>query len=210
MLPSIAAAHSSAPGMAGFYQGVLHPFLSPAQLLALLPLGILAGLQDKKAVSASWLAFAVGSALGLLFAGLGGILDAMVMPLLLLALASGVLLSIGKPLPRLFIALLAGSTGLVIGMAVLPDPGLWRDRLITSIGSYAGVNLLLIFLCSATGLLLDRWKMPWIRIALRIAGSWCVAIAFLMLALNIQGSFKKKAAAELLPPPLQSHPVDPA
>jgi urease accessory protein len=41
--PGWALAHSPIPGIASFYSGVLHPFVVPAQLMALLALGLLFG-----------------------------------------------------------------------------------------------------------------------------------------------------------------------
>lgn len=79
---------------------------------------------------------------------------------------------------------LIGLGGVLIGKASIPDDGPMRDRLFTMSGSIAGANLGLLYLFGLNNIVRERYRQPWVGIALRIAAAWLGAIALLMLALG--------------------------
>ena len=98
LLPGPALAHSPIPGIGGFYNGLLHPLLVPAHLLALVALGLWLGQQALPRIERALLAFSL-----LLLAGLA--LAAFAAPgggqtsLLACALGVGLLVAAAWPSP---------------------------------------------------------------------------------------------------------------
>jgi hypothetical protein len=182
---SSAQAHSPVPGIEGFYLGLVHPLTAPAQLLALLGLGVLTGL----------LFPARYALLGGMFAA--AFLTALALPLpdpwldtglFALAALAGTAAAL---LPRQWLfwaaAALSAVTGAGLGLASIPDPGPATDRAVTMAGSAAGANLALLYLAGGIGWMRDRVRRPWVTIALRVAAAWIAAIAGLMAALAASG-----------------------
>jgi hypothetical protein len=179
---SPAHAHSSMPGIKGFYVGLVHPFSTPSQAVAMLGLGLLAG--GFVAPRSGWM-FGTFLAFGLFGIAVGvgpldldtGLFAAAFLSCALAALAPGRVV-------LLAIALTAVGAHL-IGAASVPDPGPARDRVITMAGSLVGANLGLLYLWGAVHV--ARTRIPWsgTPIALRVVAAWIGAIALLMLSLGL-------------------------
>jgi len=80
--------------------------------------------------------------------------------------------------------LIAGSA-FALGLESLPDPGRFVDVLITCLGSVAGIFYLIMYGSRGVYEGLQRWQAGWVRIGVRIAGSWIAAVSCLMLAFQI-------------------------
>lgn len=176
-------AHSSVPGIRGFYVGLLHPLITPVQVLALAPLALLLGQHWTQATKSAWLAFAACLVAGLAAAFA---LHAVIVPdwlLMLAAVAAGGLAALARPLPPAVLTALAAIIGVLLGFASLPDPGLWFAMVVTGFGSITGTFLLVFYIGAGIGWLRQRFDRPWLNIGVRVAGSWVVAIACLTLTL---------------------------
>ena len=175
-LPSAASAHLVNSGLGPFYDGVLHLLLSPADVLGLLAVTLLAGLRGPKAgrwtvivLPIAW--FAAGL-IGL-HAGAGIELPwAGVLSLLVL----GGLVAADVNLPpgavAFLAALFAAFQGLSNGEA-LAALGAGTVSLLGIAGSACVIALLI----SAAVVAL---RLAWARIAVRVAGSWVAAVGLLM------------------------------
>lgn len=172
------------PGIEGFYIGLVHPLTSPAQILALLSVGIFFGQRRDKR---PWLPVALFAcaALAGIVAGLSGIrFDAAEPGMLLMALLAGALAALWPGAPA-FPGLAAASVaGLLIGLVSIPDPGPARATAITLSGTFVGAVVLLLYCIGGLAWVLDHAKWSWVPIAFRVAAAWVAAIAALLLALQ--------------------------
>jgi hydrogenase/urease accessory protein HupE len=184
-LPQGALAHSPFPGIEGFYLGLLHPLSTPAQLLALLALGMALGWRWRQQFAVQWAAFAIAVLLGIVLGQLDVRLPDEELLLLLFGIVAAALSALhpGGFLPLTMI--LVGAVGLLIGLLSTPDPGPLRATIVTLAGSFCGANLALFYVSGAVGSLRERFTQHWVAVGLRVVGAWLAAIAVLMGSLAL-------------------------
>jgi hydrogenase/urease accessory protein HupE len=180
-LPAVAEAHTPIEGLGDFYNGMLHPLVVPAHLLALLGVGLLIGRQPPAALQPAALGFLAATTLGLLGAGLGWSLSAET-PLLAGAAICGLLLAWGSPLP----AWLGSVSGIALGFAIGTDSGqgISETQAVAAALTGTGVSVYLLFLYALATADSLR-KRHWQQVAVRVAGSWIAASSILVLALTV-------------------------
>jgi urease accessory protein len=172
-----AHAHLMNTGFGPFYDGLTHLFVTPEDLLPVIALALLAGLRGPRcgravllALPVAWL---VGSAAGLLLA------PQVTLPVAetIVTIALGALLAADCPLSLAFVASLAIVLGLLHG--ILNGSELPKT---TSSGqiSAAGVAVALFVAVSLLAGQAASVRIRWARVAVRVAGSWIVAIGLLM------------------------------
>ena len=184
MRPQAALAHASVPGTRGFYYGFVHPFTVPAEVLALLACGLVFSRNmqgfDKVLggyIVASTAAFAICLRVAPFNASL---------PLLVLALAAGCVLASALPLTAAVSRLVGIALGALAGAVAAPDEGALTAMVITGAGAVAGATITLIYVAAGAGWLQTTLTWRWLPIALRVIGSWIVAISVLLIALAIR------------------------
>ncbi|MGD9299179.1 MAG: HupE/UreJ family protein [Thiohalocapsa sp.] len=188
LLPAAVEAHLVSSGLGPFYDGALHLLLSPLDLLVLLSVVLLAGQSGK--APARWTVVILPIAWGV--AWLGAIwvrhgapeaipaLDAVKIGLLTL---SGIAVASGLRLPAPVPAAIAAAVGMICGLGgglAAADTG---GKAVAFAGLWTAV-LILGLLVAALTVSLER---PWMRIALRVAGSWIAAIGVLAAGWVLQG-----------------------
>jgi urease accessory protein len=173
-----AHAHLMNTGFGPFYDGLTHLFLTPEDLLPVIALALLAGLRGPRfgravlfALPAAWL---VGSLAGLLLA------PQVTQPVgeTIFTIALGAFLAADCPLPLAVVGGLAILLGLLHGGlngAELPKANASGQI------SAAGVAAALVVVVSLLAGQAASLRVPWTRVAVRVAGSWIVAIGLLML-----------------------------
>jgi hydrogenase/urease accessory protein HupE len=173
LIPREASAHLVTTGLGPFYDGISHFSLTPEDILPVLALSLLAGLSGPAAgrvvlflLPAAWL---LGGLLGLTRG------SELLMPALTAAtlLALGALVALDRKLPL----------GVVAGLALLL--GLFHGYLngtakLGALGLTGVASTLFVFVALVAALVVSL-RAPWTRIAVRVAGSWLVAISMLML-----------------------------
>ena len=180
MAASIAHAHSPIKGIGGFYAGFLHPVTGLEHVLPFAALGILAGQQGDRVAPALFV-FAVMMMLGAL-----GALWIPTLPYIgLLNILSGVLLgalvAAAWRLPVVVLYVIAIVFGLTHGFANgAALNGAFKPYLFIPGLGLAGL-VVPAWMMIVTDLIL-RQKYNWMRIAVRVAGSWITAIGVLVLA----------------------------
>lgn len=175
---SAAWAHGEIKGVGAFYSGVLHPFISPAHLIALMALGLLFG---QRGVLAS------RQAMGALAASLAGGLWLSLRlqlpepdPLLLaLGMLLGLSVVLARPWPTWALVPLAALVGLAVGLGSAPDGMAPAQRTAALLGSFVGATLCPACLAGAVHPL----HKPWARVGVRVVASWLSASALLVLTL---------------------------
>jgi urease accessory protein len=183
LAPQTVHAHLVQTGFGTFYDGVVHLFLTPPDLLVAIGLGLLAGLCGSAAsrgvlfaLPAAWLA---GEMAGSLFPA------SLTLPWLTTVSfgAVGILVAVNANLPRALLVALACGAGLLHGFVngqTMVAAG--TDR-VGMIG--ASVSVFLVIALSSA--LVVSLCANWTRVAVRVAGSWIAAIGLLMLGWLVRG-----------------------
>ena len=181
--PGAAHAHLVTTGLGPVYDGVSHLFLTFDDLLPVIAIALLAGLNGPAAGRRTLFALPVAW----LLAGVAGHaagtapLPAGTTSLSLLAL--GVLTAVDRRLPPRVVAAIAALLGTVHGWlngASLAAAGREASGLV----GIAGAVFVLAALLSAG---IVSLRPPWARIAVRAAGSWIAAIGLLYLGWALSG-----------------------
>jgi hydrogenase/urease accessory protein HupE len=180
--PAIARAHLTDTGLGPIYDGIAHLLLSFDDLLPVVALALLAGLNGARAgrlvlfiLPIAWFA---GGIAGVLAAGAAP--PAIVTSLSLLAL--GVLTAASAQLRPALVVFLAVALGLIHGWlngAAIATAGREASGLI----GIAGTIFVVVALGSAVVVSLRK---PWTRIAVRVAGSWIAAVGLLVLGWSLR------------------------
>ena len=182
-LPAPAHAHLVTTGLGPLYDGISHVLMSPDDLLPVLAMALLAGLNGKAAgrlalfvLPAAW---AMGGLLG--FAARTPLLPGAVAAVSFLVL--GALTAADRRLSPVVVSSFAVVLGLLHGWlngAGIATAG--REAL-----GLAGIVAAIFVLVALVAALVVSLRAPWARIVVRVAGSWIAAIGLLMLGWSLRG-----------------------
>jgi urease accessory protein len=176
LCPSPASAHLNSTGMGPVYDGLLHFFLSPEDIVPVVALALLAGLRGPEygrralfLLPATWF---VGCFLGTMFQWAASWPVAAISFLLF-----GGLVAANAQVSLRAMTVLAGLLGLVHGW--MNGAGVtWS---ISLVGAYAGLVAGVFVVVALVSAFVIKLRPPWTRIAVRVAGSWIVATGLLLL-----------------------------
>ncbi|WP_116130925.1 HupE/UreJ family protein [Tropicimonas sp. IMCC34043] len=183
VMPAQAFAHSSVPGIEGFYTGFIHPLTTPAQIVALLATSLLIGQFRPSRYGVLGGGYVAALLAGLLFGDPLADLDPWLFGTATLAAGLAALLP-GRVLP--LAAALAVAAGFLLGAGSVPDAGgPLKDRIFTMAGSMLGGTALMLYAAGLATVALDKIRRNWFSIGLRILSAWVAAISALMLALAL-------------------------
>jgi hypothetical protein len=178
-----ARAHLVTTGLGPFYDGITHLVVSPADIMLVVGLALLAGLggsERGRAVVAT-------VPLAWIFGGLGGLAasDEVILPLLVavILLVVGVLIAANTSLARGVVISIAALTGGLFGVLNGTALAAAGTGFLGLVGIVTAASVIL-FLLSAVSVSATK---PWQQIAVRVAGSWIAAIAILMLGWTFAG-----------------------
>ena len=184
LLPATAHAHLVNTGLGPFYDGVSHFGLTPEDFLPALALALLAGQRGSKAGRANLFALPGAWLLGGL-AGLAFPTDATATALTTVSFVLlGGLVAAEAPLGPGWVAGLAIVLGLVHG--TLNGAAMSEARL-GALG-LAGIVATLFVVTSLAAAMVVAIRVPWGRIAVRVAGSWIAAVGLLLLGWSLRGA----------------------
>lgn len=182
-LPSVAHAHLTDTGLGPIYDGIAHLLLSFDDLLPVIALALLAGLNGARAgrivlfvLPVAWL---VGGMLGVVAAGTAPPPWAPSLSLL----ALGVLTAASTQLKPPLVAVLATALGLLHGWlngAAIAAAG----REASGLFGIAGTIFVVVALTAA---LVVSLRKPWTRVVVRVMGSWIAAVGLLVLGWSLRG-----------------------
>jgi hydrogenase/urease accessory protein HupE len=178
-----ARAHLASTGLGPVYDGITHLFVSVDDLLPVLALALLAGLNGpaagRWALAVLPVAWLVGGVAGLQGAAAGVPAGITALSLLLL----GILVAADRRLDGRVVAALAAALGLLHGAlngAGVAAAGREAIGLLGIVGAVVVSTAL-----AAAGVLALR--QPWTRIAVRVAGSWIAATGLLLAGWTLSG-----------------------
>lgn len=178
-----ASAHMAVEGAGEIGNGALHPLMTPAHVLILLSLGLLLGQQVPLDLGKRLRVFAPVSAVALLIT-LTGVMKEMNQAVLIsMALCVAILVALEKKLPRFVPELLCALAAIVVGLDSGLETGSLGAILKTLAGTWLAVNALVFYIaiCASNGA-----NKQWAQIAIRVLGSWIIAISFMVLAFALK------------------------
>jgi urease accessory protein len=182
LLPSPSHAHLVNTGLGPFYDGVSHLALTPEDLLPALALALLAGQRGSRAgrlaLFALPMAWLVGGLVGL---AAPTISDAPALTTVSFLALGGLVAAEARLRPE-WVAGLAVVVGLLHGN--LNGAAMAQAKLGT-LGLVGVVSTLFTVVALAAALVVSI-RVPWGRIAVRVAGSWIVAIGLLLLGWSLR------------------------
>jgi urease accessory protein len=182
LLPATSHAHLVNTGLGPFYDGVSHLALTPEDLLPALALALLAGQRGSRAGRLALFALPLAWLVG----GLAGLSVPTIQSATVLTtvsfLALGGLVAAEAPLAPRWVTGLALAVGL--GHGYLNGAAMAQAKLGT-LGLVGIVSTLFVVVALAAALVVAI-RVPWGRIAVRVAGSWIVAIGLLLLGWTLR------------------------
>lgn len=174
-------AHDSVMGLTGLPAMLLHPLVTPEQLLGLAAAGLLAGQRGRNGWGAAPIGLLVGLAASFAYLYLWApFARPAVLPLLAAGLLGG-LAAWGARLPLVVLASAGIGLGFALGMDTLSAAQTFAHALTMLVATALATAAML----SLAGWGLARLERGWQRIALRVAGSWIAAVAVMVLALLV-------------------------
>ena len=183
MWPAIACAHLVTTGLGPFYDGISHFFLSLDDVLPVLAMAALGGLQGaaggRRVLFALPLAWAAGSLAGWMA---GGPAFTQLVPALS-AIVLGLLVAADRTLAPAVLLGLAVALGLLHG---------WMNGVAIAASRRGGLALAGIACSTFVAVALAAaavvaLRAPWMRVAARVAGSWIAAVGLLLLGWSLRG-----------------------
>ncbi len=181
LFPQPAWAHLVTTGLGPVFDGIGHLFLTVEDLLPVLAITLFAGLRGRDAgrgvlfaLPAAWLAAGV---VGLWV----GVSPPAVMSILSLLVCGGVLAA-NAPLPTRWVIGLAVLLGIVHGTT--NGAAMAAARL--GVLGLLGVTVSLFVVAALMSALVVSLSRSWMRIAVRVAGSWVVATGLLLLGWSVR------------------------
>lgn len=175
-------AHGAFQGIGTFYGGVLHPWVVPAHLLALIATGLYVGQRGWGDVVRTLPIFIAACAVGLGLAHPGVEAIARI-ALLTGAAVIGVLVAADLRVPPGVGILLLTAIGFIVAVDSAPEAQAGAGRFAALAGTCIGVSAVFVWISGPVTCLVR----PWQRIGVRVAGSWISACALLVLALAVSG-----------------------
>ena len=180
-LSSAAQAHVVIPGIGGFTGGVLHPILVLSHALALIALGLLAGVQPLRARVMLIAIFPAAMLLAFGLVSLAYATDRAELAVLALATVTGLMLAARPKAPFAVAAILVALTGFAILFDSVPAVPSVQETVLALAGTALAATSMLALAAFASAAPPAFWP----RIGVRIAGSWIAASAILVLALRL-------------------------
>lgn len=182
--PAAAHAHGAISGLEGFTGGLLHPVTSVPHVLILLALGLLAAQRTPTDYQQPLLAFFPALVAGLLFTLTGKITNVSPSLLHALALVAAALVAWEKAVPLSVLRGLFLAGGLLIGL----DSAVEEGTTAVVLKALLGTALMAAFVAfDVIYYGAQARTRPWLRVGVRVLGSWIVAVAVLMLAFALRG-----------------------
>jgi urease accessory protein len=180
--PAAAEAHLVTTGLGPVYDGISHVLLSPDDLLPVLVMGLLAGLNGPKAGRRVLFTLTLAWLTGGLAGFVAGPPSVPVGVTAMSFLALGGLTAADRRLPPSVVTAIALVVGLLHGWlngAAIAEAQ--RQPL-----GLVGIASAIFVLVALTGAFTVSLRAAWARVAVRVAGSWVAAIGLLMLGWSLR------------------------
>jgi hydrogenase/urease accessory protein HupE len=183
-LTANADAHMMVRGMDEMVNGALHPLLTPVHAMILLGLGLFLAQRIPLDMKTPLRSLAPASAIALALTATGVFSAELYPPALIgLALVIGTLVGLDRNLPRWAVAAACVLAGAGIGFDSGVESGTGMAIAKTLAGTFLCMNAVVLYIALGASNGADK---QWARTAMRIAGSWIVAISLMVLAFALK------------------------
>lgn len=179
------AAHMTAPGMNAFSSGLLHPWMTPTHVIILLALGLWLGQHVPLRLGLPCKVFAPAAAVALAASATKWTVAVPPFILVAIALVIAAAVALETRLPSAVRVMLLAAAAIGIGLDSGPDTTKALDTFSTLAGTWVSLGLGLVNIAYYVSLAAAAQKQ-WIRIGIRVAGSWIFAISLLMVAFALR------------------------
>ncbi len=181
MAPAVCEAHLVSTGLGPFYDGVYHLALSPDILVPVVAIALLVGL--KGPIHSRWALFVLTAAwlLGAMFSFPARDSSPTVLAAILFTLLGG-LVAGDAPLPPIVTTILAAASGVVLGAfngVAMSQSGL------TAIPLLGTATVVFVVVAIGASEVISL-RAAWMRIAVRVAGSWIAATGLLLFGWSLR------------------------
>lgn len=177
-----ASAHLMSSGLGPFYDGLLHPFVTPEDLLPLIALALLAGLSGARAARFALFAVPLSWGLAMALSPAAQFLPAPLAVSGVILVVAGAAIAIHRPWPLTVLLPVEALAAVLLGL----HDG--REYRAASAGPLVltGTTTALFVLFALVGAESAARRHPSFRLVLRIAGSWLTAIGLLMIGWSVR------------------------
>ena len=182
-VPPTAQAHLVNSGLGPFYDGALHLLLSPGDLLGLVAASLLAGLRGAKAGRLTVMALTMSW----LCAGMIGMRFPIDLDLSWLSILSFLVLGALVAFDARLSPVAVSSLGALYGALHGALNGSALAVMGANLSGLLGVVLAVMVIALLTAAAVVPMRALWARVAVRVAGSWVVAVGMLMLGWSARG-----------------------
>lgn len=183
LAPSGADAHGNLAGLGGFYGGLLHPLVVPAEAFAVVATGLALGSAGRNACRIGLPLFVSAVAAGLVSAVLLAPTIALTTELVLAAaLLAGIAVAAFARVPGAIALAAAAFAGLAVGLDAAPEVDSSSAGIVAGAAVMLGSGVIATVI-SAVAL---RRTAFWHGVAMRVAGSWIAACALLSTAILLR------------------------
>jgi hydrogenase/urease accessory protein HupE len=181
--PAAAHAHSPIKGTGDFVNGLLHPLTTPSQVLLIIGLGLLAGRRRPFNMKTPMVVFIVLSGAALILATVCPVKSVHPAVLLAIALCAGTLLAIDKNPDTLPFCALFAAGAIAMGLDSAVETGSAATMAKTLLGNWLSLVVLVYDIAIYVSL---GGEAKWLKVGLRIFGSWIIAISLMVLAFSFR------------------------
>lgn len=178
--PNIAAAHTPIKGIGNLFNGMLHPVLTPSHLLLLIAVNLFFGQKGFKETEKSLLASIVAVVLGLTTSGFSPGPQVEVF-ILVWAAITGLLIAASPKLRIYWYFVIGIAAGFSLGFDSAQETLSGKENIIALFGSGVGIYFFSLYPFGFAEFCNNR---NWLRIGVRVIGSWIAASSLLVLALQ--------------------------
>jgi urease accessory protein len=183
MSSSAAQAHLSVEGVSDLANGALHPLTSPSHVLMFLSLALFLGQRVPLNLKMPMLIFSSAFAGALLFTLTKWAGEVNPSLRIAISLVTAILVVLEMKIPPWAVGMLCGAVAVGIGLDSAPGVAAWGPALKVLAGNWLSVNAVVFYiaLCASNGA-----DQKWSKTAIRVIGSWMIAICLMALAFAFQ------------------------
>ena len=182
LIPGQADAHLMNTGFGPFYDGLAHPLVTPEDLLPVVAVALLAGLGGARSGRFALFVLPTAWLLGMAAGRAAAPREAAVWLIPALTITLGALVAADRKLP---ISVVPGSV-IVLGLVHGVQNGAGLAATNAGMTGALGVACTIFVTAALLSGAVVSLRKPWMRIVVRVAGSWIAAIGLLMLGWSVR------------------------
>ncbi len=169
--------------MGDFVSGLAHPLMTPSHVLILLALGLMLGQHTPLKLKMPVLVFVPLSAVALILTTTRLAVTVPQPVLIGIALGAAILVSLEKALPPVGVGALLALAALGIGFDSAVESGTTAVVVKTLLGIWVALAVVLFDLAFYVS---HCTQKQWMKVGIRVLGSWIIAISLLVLAFSLR------------------------